>query len=389
MSTCPSSLELSSGLRHERHPWRKHISSCARCTDEVTALERVRSLVRELPAAADTADVDERRAQLLALASPTPTGSGRRVGVAAFGIVAACAAALVVLVRRTPEAHAPTRPSEAVGVISPVHRGSVQPHPGAQFSIVGDQPDEIVRLRDGTILVEVNPLQSGERFRVIVGDAEVEVRGTAFEVAASQDRLVAVLVRHGRVEVRHHDDAPVMLGAGDAWKDPSRDPIAVAAPPETKKPPPHAKPRLTEHAVVTTIAPPSPIPPVASESDAAFQTGVASLRTGNVREAARAFERVIAIDASGPLVEDARFWLAVARARSGDSAVAIHAFEAFLSAHPRSPRAGKASAMVGWLLVEAKDLDGAKRRFAVAVNDADAEVRASASAGLAELARLR
>jgi hypothetical protein len=38
--------------------------------------------------------------------------------------------------------------------------------------------------------------------------------------------------------------------------------------------------------------------------------------------------------------------------------------------------------MLGWLLVDAKRLDEARERFAAAINDPSAKVRASAQAGI-------
>src|SRR5207302_1565888 len=76
--------------------------------------------------------------------------------------------------------------------------GTILAQPGAEFIRLGQPPDEIVRLSQGTLTVEVSPLGAGERFRVITSDAEVEVRGTAFDVVAAADRLTAVRVHHGR-----------------------------------------------------------------------------------------------------------------------------------------------------------------------------------------------
>jgi hypothetical protein len=61
---------------------------------------------------------------------------------------------------------------------------------------------------------------------------------------------------------------------------------------------------------------------------------------------------------------DAAFWTAVALARGGRSADAIAAFRNMLGGYPNSPRAGEASAMLGWLLVDAHQLDEAAKRFA-------------------------
>jgi len=63
------------------------------------------------------------------------------------------------------------------------------------------------------------------------------------------------------------------------------------------------------------------------------------------------------------------------------------AFRDFLDAHARSPRAGQASAMLGWLLIDARAFDEAARRFDAASGDPDPAVRRSARAGLDALAR--
>jgi ferric-dicitrate binding protein FerR (iron transport regulator) len=64
------------------------------------------------------------------------------------------------------------------------------------------QPDEIVRLFGGTLTVRVDPLRSNERFRIVTGDALVEVKGAVFDVTATEDRLTSVRVISGIVEVR-------------------------------------------------------------------------------------------------------------------------------------------------------------------------------------------
>ena len=89
----------------------------------------------------------------------------------------------------------------------------------------------------------------------------------------------------------------------------------------------------------------------------------------------------------GPLVEDASYWHAVALARGKRSAEALSAFRDVLDAHAGSPHAGDASAMLGWLLIDARVYDEAARRFTAAATDRDPAVRRSAQAGLDALAR--
>jgi len=77
----------------------------------------------------------------------------------------------------------------------------------------------------------------------------------------------------------------------------------------------------------------------------------------------------------------------VGLARGKRSAEATSAFRDFLDSFARSPRAGQASAMLGWLLIDAGVFDDAARRFAAATADPDPKVRDSARAGLDALAR--
>ncbi len=386
---CPGTEALSRGLRHdEPHPFQSHLDSCSACAREVESLRSFLALARELPPAPEgSEDVEERRAQMLALASAMPPRRSKYRRTFAFASVGiAAAAALVIVIVMAPPTASPIDRSQITTEHGPPpgseRRGIVHSEPGAMFTLVGSQPDEIVRLRGGTVLIEVSPLHVGERFRVITGDAEVEVRGTAFEVVVEADHLRAVRVRHGRVEVRRGAEPPILLGAGQRW---DAEPIMV--PRVVSREPNHEAGLPRVRAPSVTKPPASRPSPVATPAESAFQDGITALHAGDTPAATLAFERAIATNASGSLSEDSRFWLAVARARGGQRAGAIRAFEEFLAVHPRSVRAGKASAMLGWLLLEGRDLDGAKQRFQAALTDPAADVRASAEAGLAELPR--
>jgi TolA-binding protein len=81
----------------------------------------------------------------------------------------------------------------------------------------GTLEDEVVRLRQGRVRLHVAPLSGQQRFRVVVGDGEVEVRGTTFDVQVDADRLQAVAVTEGVVVVRRAAEPAVWLRAGEAW----------------------------------------------------------------------------------------------------------------------------------------------------------------------------
>jgi len=102
--------------------------------------------------------------------------------------------------------------------------------------------------------------------------------------------------------------------------------------------------------------------------------------------AAGGFARVVLLAPDSPLGEDAGFWRAVALARARRSLEAVAAFHDFLDGYPHSSRAGEASAMLGWLLIDARVFDEAGRRFQAADGDPDPAVRRSARSGLDALA---
>ena len=79
--------------------------------------------------------------------------------------------------RRAPAPAPPPRPRTS--------RASIRAIGNARFVRAQPPPDEIVRLDDGRIELDVIPLAAGERFRVVTDNGEVEVRGTSFEVLAA------------------------------------------------------------------------------------------------------------------------------------------------------------------------------------------------------------
>jgi TolA-binding protein len=118
----------------------------------------------------------------------------------------------------------------------------------------------------------------------------------------------------------------------------------------------------------------------------AYDEGWAAMRGGDFEHAASAFARVTILEPDGALSEDASYWYAVAlaRAKRGE---AIAAFRDLISRYPHSTHVGEANAMLGWLLVEAKQSAEAERRFRAAIDDPKPSVRDSARSGLAALRR--
>ncbi|HTE49401.1 MAG TPA: tetratricopeptide repeat protein [Kofleriaceae bacterium] len=316
-------------------------------------------------------------------------------------------------------------------------RAQVLDHGGASYLVASVQPDEIIRLVDGTLTIEVGALGPGERFRVMTGDAEIDVAGAALDVTATRDRLAAVRVMRGAVEVRAQGTARRAVTSGQTWTAPverATDSAAAAAtgnPAATGAPgagaatgaatgaargtataaidragPPRPEPRRRRgrRSALDPRAP-EPEPPPASQTrtdaDAgaapaarspaqqAFDDGWTAIRAGDFDVAAAAFDRAASISINPTTIEDAVFWGAVSLARDGKAAGAIRAFESFLEAYPGSARVGEASVMLGWLLLERGDHGSAERRFRAAAGDRSPRVRTSAAAGLEALAKAR
>jgi TolA-binding protein len=268
---------------------------------------------------------------------------------------------------------------------------------GAAFVMSAAPPDETLRLRSGTVDIQVDPLDPGQRFRVVVGDAEIEVRGTAFTVSATDDRLADVSVAHGRVEVRPRGSAPATLGPGQGWRarsaaarpiarqSPPESPATVQAPTTAPAPSPHRLERRRARAVAVAD------PAVGTESggwsgptrqEALYDDAWDAMRAGDFAKAAARFAGVVDAAPRGMLADEGAFWRAVSTARAGRPAPAIELFRQMLDSYPASARRGEAAAMLGWLLIDAGRGDEARAQFLAAGRDSSERVRASARRGL-------
>lgn len=205
--------------------------SCLECAERWRALRGLRDLgLSDRSSAWSESDVGRAsrvRARILETVASSvgaPARRSFRPVRPAWSILAVSAAAAVVAViglHRGKTVRLPAPSGQA-------SLGEIRPVGAAQFERVGKAPDEIVRLVAGRIHVEVAHLEPAQRFRVVTSDAVVEVRGTAFDVQASDARLQNVAVERGRVEVRTATNPPLVLGEGSHW---AVGESAVTAPP--------------------------------------------------------------------------------------------------------------------------------------------------------------
>jgi TolA-binding protein len=382
-AACPSDDELSRALAGGAEARvAAHVATCERCRAAQEALRLAIARARELPARVPAGDRrDEVRAGLLAAAALEPVPARARassvVGLVAVGAAALLALRLGLQAPEPPRSHVVLRAGE-----------------GARYELASPPPSELIRLWEGRLDLDVQPLGPRDRVRVQVGDGEVEVRGTRFQVIARGDRLDGVEVTHGRVEVRRSGAPIAVLGAGEAW----HAPVPAASPPLAPSPPssaatapegaraerthePRARRRAADTGVERALRP--------TRQEVLYDDAWDALRARRFDAAAKGFAHVLAESQSGPLADEASFWRATALARGGESAAAIDAFRQLMAAYPRSPRRGEAAAILGWLLFDAHRPEEAAALFQAASADPHANVRASAREGLEALARAK
>src|SRR5262249_11227564 len=140
-----------------------HLAGCARCRADFEETLHVIGLLRGVDVPVPPpAHREELRASLLAVAGARPGPGARWGGRAAVWLGAAAGllatAAAVALFARG-------RPAE----VAPRARLALRPQPGADYTIASPPPWQVVRLREGTLGLDVDPLAPGERLRVVVG----------------------------------------------------------------------------------------------------------------------------------------------------------------------------------------------------------------------------
>ncbi|HSZ81099.1 MAG TPA: FecR family protein [Polyangia bacterium] len=171
-----------------------------------------------------------------------------------------------------------------------------------------DAPDaaptfEAVKLVRGRAHLQVHKLHGGQRFHVLTPDADVQVRGTEFDVELRPGMTPGTCVRveEGLVAVVAAG-ATHLVGADQSWG--CEAPAAVVAP--TPPTPVVALPAPASHAAQARTS--------ASDlrlQNTVFQTALEAERDGRYGEAAQLYRRLLARAPRGPLAAQARSNLAV------------------------------------------------------------------------------
>jgi hypothetical protein len=360
---CPAAWELSRTLLEEgRRDVTAHLAACERCGAERRSLARANASIRALPRPAMSQEAFELiEARLgfgvVAPASPpSPRTEAHGWAKRAAAISVSCglvAAASLLLARHVRNVER-----------SPDPRASL-----ASIRAVGDTvfsresaADEVVRLESGTLELDVGSTPPERRFRVLTDDAVIESAESRISVQAAARTLVAVRVFAGYADVRLRG-GHALLRAGDEWVQ-----RATLVPAEVEP----ATPRRVGGGAARS---------------GSFERAWHLLDAGKAAQAAEAFRAVEARSPGDAIVEDAVFWRGVSLVRAARPGEARAVLLRFTSRFPHSERVGEASAMLGWILLEAGDTDGARRAFERAQNDKVDRVRASARSGIARIGR--
>jgi hypothetical protein len=378
-SGCARGDELDAALdgRLSADDARAALAHAARCAD-CDARRRARSLRREALATLSDGAPDELSARRLRanLVSAALRREPRGRRVIAFALAAAAVLALGV------GAQVARRPAEdplAPGELRLGRAGALRPEAGARWSVREEGGDTRVMLEDGTVRLRVRRRRAGERFRVVLRDAEVEVRGTRFEVVARDGALRSVRVEEGLVAVRRTGDAEQLLAAGSRYaapEVPARVTVA-AAPPRVPRPPPSAIAREI-----------SPRPAPAVDPGREFRLGALAHVRGDHATAALALGRFLAASAGDdPRREDARYVRVLALRGGGREAEAAAEAGRYLREFPEGLRRAEVAAWLARALAARGDCEGAARVAVQLPEGAPAATRDAVARALARCAR--
>jgi TolA-binding protein len=332
----------------------RHLGTCSECRELERTLDEVRTLLQK-PVGPGPTPLEHQRGRLALLraaAVPPAVPPGRSlelrrppVRVSAWLVLAAAllgVGAVGVRSRATPHAiplalhlPAPTRPSVEVAArtVTTVH-GS----PEARFERRTEQQLERVTLSEGTLDLTVRKLEASERFLVATSDAEVEVRGTAFEVEAHGGHIARVGVSEGKVEVRYRHSV-AFVAAGESWRPPSDE--ASAADPTSAVEAPRMPVRAPAHAerIAVGTAPPSSIQERARQAASKdFGDAVDSLGRGDYAAARARLDAFRAAHPNDARADLAAFLTIVSLAGGGRHADARAAARRYLELYPEGDR---------------------------------------------------
>jgi FecR protein len=345
---CPRSFEAEA-MRDgrlgdaERASFERHTRTCPACAREVQALDALGRALRESThEQADDLRVRRERTRLLAafdhelLVPERHSGPrGRLVWPLAAAVLVA---ALAVFWRARP-----ARP-----VATPASRAVVRADDSTAWSQRWDGDLEDVVLERGALWIHVDHGPGHRRLTVILPDGELEDTGTTFTIAAANGHTTRVAVEEGSVVLRLRGEPPVSIGSGETWSPstPALSPCATPAP--SAEPPSSASPLPPP--MLSGPAPRASGPlPVALPTDASsdFRSAMSALDRGDDPEAAAGFAAFLTKHPRDPRAEDAAYLRVIALERCGDRDATKAAALDYLSRYPTGFRRAEVENLSG------------------------------------------
>jgi hypothetical protein len=154
---------------------------------------------------------------------------------------------------------------------------------------------EAVRLVRGRAHLKVKKLHAGQRFHVLTPDADVQVRGTEFDVELRPGSVPATCVRVQEGLVAVQAGGEHLVAPGQSW---GCEPPVAAPPPAARR------------AAAPARSAPRETPSDLRAQNELFQSALEAERAGAYAEAGRLYRRLLARSPRGPLSAQARANLA-------------------------------------------------------------------------------
>ena len=309
----------------------RHLTVCEPCAKLAGDLATIRTLAQ--PRLTTSAlEHRRRRVHLLRQAAqvgeaPVRSLSRRRLafGLGGVTIAALASCALFMGLRAEPESRRVAETGMSEWSPETRRETSVRGVNGTEFTREPLAHGELVTFESGALEIAVKRLGAGERFVVRTRDAEVEVHGTRFRVEAHNGRLVAVLVREGRVVVTHAGET-IALGLGSTWH-PSIDDANPVEPSQLTEAIPQGSHPVHEPPTRRAGTPPSGVsrgptptstgPSRGDDPSAAFRAAMRTMERGNYGEAAEHLMQFGEAHPTDVRAEDAAFLAVLALERAG------------------------------------------------------------------------
>lgn len=338
---------------------REHLDGCNSCRMALAEVDEVRGWFPDPGELLGADSVEAVRFRLLAEArarksgTPTTEVSARvrrpwrwmAVAAAVLLVAGGGALALLSLVRQ--------------GTIEESALAVVTASPGAVVKVLEGPPHEVHRVVDGSATFSVRKLGAGRRFRVIVGEDLIVVRGTRFQVQARAGRLEEVRVSEGVVSLLLGDGRELSLAAGGTWR---REPLVASRAVERERRAPDEsvhggsqtapEPGRPEGAAIE-IGRRAAAPAQASRPrfvrrsgaataeaeidpgvDRAFHDAWRIFRSGDSQAAAAAFDELLRRQDLGDRRADVLFWSARAHQQAGEAGAAHERLDDLVRSHP-------------------------------------------------------